>query len=209
MENPKSPKRVIIVHGWNGDINKGWFPWIKKELETQGFKVIMERMPNPGRPQIDEWIGMLKSLSGNIDERTYFIGHSIGCQTIMRMLEKIESEKIGGAVFLAGWFDLTEHTYKENPKMEKEMRKIAEPWISTRFDLYKVKSKFIPGTVTAIFSEDDPYVDLKNAEAFKQWLDARIIIENGKGHFEEAKISQMPLLIEEILRISKESDETK
>ena len=196
-------KRVIVVHGWSGDINKGWFPWLKKTLEKQGFSVIMERMPDADQPKIDIWTEHLKNISGNIDEQTYFIGHSIGCQTIIRMLEKHQSEKVGGAVFLAGWFNLKEDTYKEDPKYEMKTRNIAAPWINTRIDFTKVQSKFSPGTVTAIFSDDDPYVDLNNAEAFKQKLDARILIENGKGHFSEEEVDSIPILVEEILRISK------
>jgi uncharacterized protein len=198
----KNSKKVIVVHGWSGDVSKGWFPWLKKTLEGQGFDVTMEKMPNPEKPEIDVWIERLKRISGKINEQTYFIGHSIGCQTIIRMLEKHESEKVGGAVFLAGWFDLKENTYTENPKSEKESRKIAAPWITKDIDFTKVQSKFPPGTVTAIFSDDDPYVDLNNAETFKKWLDARVIIENGKGHYSEEETEIIPILLEELLRIS-------
>jgi len=200
---PVINKKVVIVHGWDGDINKGWFPWLKKTLEDQGFKVVMEQMPDSDKPQIELWTETLKTICGNVDEETYFIGHSIGCQTIIRMLEKHESQKAGGAVFLAGWFNLNDYTYKENPKLEKVTRKIAYPWVNTVIDFTKVQPKFSPGTVTAIFSDNDPYVDLINAEAFKQKFDARIIVENNKGHYEEGKIETVPSIVEEILRMSK------
>ena len=32
-------KRVFIAHGWDGYPEEGWFPWLKKELETKGFEV--------------------------------------------------------------------------------------------------------------------------------------------------------------------------
>jgi len=32
-------KRVFVIHGWGGNPYKEWFPWIKKELEKNGFKV--------------------------------------------------------------------------------------------------------------------------------------------------------------------------
>jgi uncharacterized protein len=199
----KNLKKIIVVHGWSGDINKGWFPWLKKTLESQGFKVIMEKMLNADKPKMDVWIEQLKNISGKIDEQTYFVGHSIGCQTIIRMLEKHQSEKVGGAIFLAGWFNLNERTYKEDLKSEIETRKIAAPWVNTTIDFTKVQPKFSPGTITAIFSDNDPYVDLNNAEAFKQKLDARIVIENSKGHFSEEEIDNIPILLEEILRITK------
>jgi len=197
-------KKIVIVHGWDGDITRGWFPWLKKILEDQGFEVIMEQMPNdPTQPEIKAWTETLKNLVGNIDEETYFVGHSIGCQTIIRMLEKHESQKAGGAIFLAGWFNLKDYTYKENPKLEKVTRKIAEPWILTKIDFTQVQPKFLPGKITAIFSDNDPYVDLSNAETFKKNLGARILIENNKGHYSEAEIDMVPILAQEILRITK------
>jgi uncharacterized protein len=205
--NATDRKKVIVVHGWDGDVNKGWFPWLRANLESQGFEVVMEQMPNTANPNIEEWIPTLKKLSGSVDNNTYFIGHSIGCQTIIRMLENLESEKAGGAIFLAGWFNLKEDTYKENPKKEKQTRKIARPWIDTSIDFSKVQSKFSPGKVTAIFSDDDPYVDISNAEMFKQKLGARILIENGKGHYSELEIDMLPIIVEELMRIAEKERE--
>ena len=28
-----------MVHGWDGNPNNHWFPWLKKELEKRGFEV--------------------------------------------------------------------------------------------------------------------------------------------------------------------------
>jgi uncharacterized protein len=195
-------KKVVVVHGWEGDINKGWFPWLKKTLESQGFKVLMEQMPDSDKPQVEVWMETLKNICGNVDEQTYFVGHSIGCQAILRMLEKHESQKAGGAVFLAGWLNLKEYTYTEEPELEKMKRKIIEPWIMTEIDFSRIQPKFLPGKVTAIFSDNDPYVDISNAEVFKQKLGARILIETNKGHYEEGQIEAIPLLVEELLRIS-------
>ena len=29
-------KKVFIIHGWEGYPEEGWFPWLKKELESRG-----------------------------------------------------------------------------------------------------------------------------------------------------------------------------
>jgi predicted alpha/beta hydrolase family esterase len=164
----------------------------------------MEQMPDSNAPKIEVWTEVLKDISGDVDEKTYFVGHSIGCQTIIRMLEKHESKKVGGAIFLAGWFHLKDFTYKEEPKLEKLKRQIAEPWINNTIDFSKVQSRFDPGTITAIFSDNDPYVDIINAEIFKQKLGARILVESGKGHYSEEEIDVLPIIVQEMLRISKE-----
>ncbi len=101
-------KRVFIIHGWDGYPEEGWFPWLKKELEKNGFEVFVPAMPNPSEPKIEEWIPFLENIIDEPDEDTYLVGHSIGCQTIFRYLEQLENKKIGGAVCVAGWFILSE-----------------------------------------------------------------------------------------------------
>lgn len=133
----------------------------------------------------------------NPNKYIYLIGHSIGCQAILRYLELLEKKsKIGGAVFVAGWFNLT----KEATPTQEEY-KIAEPWIKTKINFKKVlkhTKKFI-----AIFSDNDPYVNLGNAKKFKNVLKAKIIIVKNKGHFtEDDNVEEMPVVIKELVRIS-------
>lgn len=76
-------KRVFIIHGWDGNPDEGIFPWLKKELETKGFQVCNPAMPEPLKPQIDEWVKFLAEQVGTPDKDTIFFGHSIGAQTIL------------------------------------------------------------------------------------------------------------------------------
>ena len=80
-------KRVFIIHGWDGYPDEGWFPWLRKELELVGFEIVILSMPNPVAPEIGSWVKCLKDGVGEINENTFFVGHSIGCQTIIRYLE--------------------------------------------------------------------------------------------------------------------------
>ena len=70
--------------------------------------------------------------------------------------------------------------------------------------LYILLPKVRPGTIVAIFSDNDYFVDIKNADVFKQRLGARIIIEQGKGHYAESdNILEIPSIIEELSRTSR------
>ena len=91
-------KTVYMVHGWSGSPESCWFPWLKKELENRGFRVEAPTMPNPDNPEINSWTSHLASIVGEADENTYFIGHSIGCQAIMRYAQSLNAP-VGGAVF--------------------------------------------------------------------------------------------------------------
>jgi len=140
-------------------------------------------MTDSENPVIEPWVNCLRSAVGRADENTYFVGHSIGCQTIMRYLETI-NEKVGGAVYVAGWFNLRGLETDE----EKEM---AHPWVTVPINFEKIKKNCQRST--AILSKDDPYVELEsNKKIFERDLGAEIIVEKGKGHF---SVDKTPVIL--------------
>ena len=189
-------KRIILVHGWSGSPEADLFLWFKDELEKKGFKVECPSMPNADKPEIKAWVSELSKVVGKPDDNTFFIGHSIGCQTIMRYLETLKGTKVGGAVFVAGWFNL------ENLETDEE-RLIAKPWIETQIDTEKIKkacNKFI-----AIFSDNDPFVPLTDSKLFKNKLGAKIVIEKNKGHFtSEDGVTTLPIALNAVLELAVE-----
>ncbi len=186
-------KRVFLVHRWDGTSKDDWFPWIKKELEKKGIRVRAFDMPNTGHPKVEEWVKHMEQNINpdDVDENTYFIGHSIGCQTILRYLEKLHKhKKVGGCVFVAGWFNLI--------NLGSEELQIAHPWMTSLIHYERILdhcSNFL-----AIFSDNDPYVHLDEAEKFKERLGAKILITNGREHFNE---SEEPLVLRETLKFMK------
>jgi len=185
-------KRVIIVHGWGGHSNEAWLPWLKKELEAKGFTVSIPQMPDTDHPVIDKWVGKLNEVVGTVDENTYLVGHSVGCQTILRYLQGVDGV-VGGAVFVAGWLHLKEDSYEND-----EEREIAKPWIETPIDWKNVKAhckKFV-----SLFSDDDYFVPLSDAQIFRENLGGIVIIEKGKGHFSsEEKMWELPVVLDAVL----------
>ena len=180
-------KRIFIIHGWDGSPTNCWFPWLKNELEKKNFIVEVLSMPHPEKPTIIDWVDYLSSAVGEPDTNTYFIGHSIGCQTILRYIEKV-GKPVGGIICVAGFFRLLNLATDE----EKE---IAKPWIETPIDFEKIKKQ--TNKITAIFSDNDPDVDLSNKELFEKNLNAKIFIEHNKGHFsDDASIKELPSVLE-------------
>lgn len=185
-------KRIFIIHGWGGYPENCWFPWLKKELEKLDFEVHVPAMPNSKEPKIDVWIPFLKKQVGNVDEETYFVGHSIGCQTIMRYLQTI-NKKIGGAIFVAGFFNL-------NNLEKEEEKEIAKPWLENSINLEKVKK--VINKAVAIFSDNDLDIPLEDSKIFEKELGAKIIVEHNKGHFSgDTGITKLPVVLDSIKKM--------
>ena len=194
-------KRVFIIHGWGGHPDEGWFPWAKSQLKKKDFEVHVPAMPDAygkEQPQIQPRINVIKEAVGFPDENTYFIGHSIGCQSIDRYLETLPLEtKIGGVVYVAGWL-----TLKGLEDYEEGDREAAKPWLETPIDFKKVRG-ISPKSVT-IFTKDDPFVDPGNAEFYKEKLGSKIILLETGGHLnDESNTKELPEVIEAIKELSK------
>ena len=189
-------KRVFIIHGWDGHPEEGWFPWLKTELKKRGFVVTVPAMPNPAEPKIETWVPFLSQIVGNPDSQTYFVGHSIGCQTIIRYLQTLpDGAKIGGAVFVAGWYNL------RNLETDEEKR-IAGPWVNKPRDDKKIHE--VVNKAVAIFSDNDPFVVPENQKSWKERVGAKIIIEHGKGHFSGSDgVTELPSALNSILELAK------
>ena len=193
-----SMARIIAIHGWQGSPHRDWFPWLKKNLESKGHNVIVPEMPATQHPVIQPWVSTLTKITGKLDENTFLVGHSIGCQTILRFLAKMKTnEKVGGVILVAPWTKLKPTSY-ETPADKA----IIQPWLEVPipWEHAKVRAqKFV-----CFFSDDDPFVYVENSKVFKEKLGAEIIIEKNKGHYSEGEgIKEIPSVLKKIESIMK------
>lgn len=178
-------KRIIIVHRWGGSPDDDWYPWLKRELEAKGYEVNALKMPDTEQPQIDSWVSYLKDNS-IIEEDTILVGHSIGCQTILRVLES-KGNKVKAVILVAPWLEITGLETEE----EKE---IAQEWTERKINFSKVKER--TNKIICIFSDNDPYVPISNMQLFKDNLNALCLIEKNQLHFNGEKY---PIILKEVL----------
>lgn len=182
------PKRVFIIHGWGGYQTEGWFPWLKRELESRGFEVFIPHLPDADKPRIQKWIPAIAEAVGVPDKDTYFVGHSMGCQAIARYIETLD-RKVGGAVFVAGFF-------KRLTGLEDDLdvQETDRHWLEAPLDFEKVRENL--GKSVAIFSDDDPWVPLDNQDTFRDKISSKIIIEHAKRHFSGGDgIKELPAVL--------------
>lgn len=141
-------------------------------------------LPNPFFPKIEEWVPFLSGVVKEADEHTYFVGHSTGCQTILRYLESLPANvKIGGAILVAPFLELYD--------LEKEFMK---PWLETAIDFEKIKLH--ADNIVTIFSENDFMVPIKNKELFEKSLSAKAVVVKNYNHFITMK--ELPLVLKEV-----------
>jgi hypothetical protein len=179
-------KKVYLIHGWGKSSSTlPWFKPLAEKLLEKGFEVEAFDMPNTDEPKIEEWVNYLKSNISDVSENTYFVGHSIGCQTIMRFLEKLHRhKKIAGCAFVAPWIDLI--------GLGPDELEIAHPWLNSKIDFNRIKDH--TNNFLAIFSDNDSFVHLDESDKFKKNLWAKIIIKKKQDHFED--VEEIPEVLE-------------
>ncbi|MBU1126198.1 MAG: alpha/beta hydrolase [Patescibacteria group bacterium] len=180
-------KRAFIIHGWGGYPEEGWFPWLKSELQKLGFEVIAPLMPKTDEPEIESWVGKANEVVNEIDENTYFIGHSIGCQAILRFLEQKEGQ-VGGIILVAPWLEVS--------GIEEDIE-IARPWLETPIDGEKIAD--MTENKLAIFSDNDPFVPMSNTSILKERFGFETLVIPNSGHFSgDDGITELPAVLETI-----------
>jgi len=193
-------KKIVIIHGWGGSPKENWYRWLNAQLNKSGFEPKLPAMPDSLHPKINKWTAFLDKTVGEVDENTYLVGHSIGCQTILRYLEKLEpNKKIGGVLFVAGWMHLTDETWDQDYTPE-----IADQWLTTPIDFEKVKNH--GNNFIAIQSDDDPYVPITDAKIFAEKLGAKIIKISNAGHIScEDSFETLPIALNSIKQMISEN----
>jgi len=183
-------KRAIIIHCWGGNPNYAWYPWLKTELEKQGYSVAIPAMPNTDNPRLSEWLPTLQNLVGQPDDELVLIGHSLGTGTIMRYLETLSArQQIRKAILVAGFTD---------PLGFKEL----ENFFEVPLDFANIKLKAKDGFVV-IQSDNDPFISKQYGERLRAELGAKLIIKHAAGHMSgpvdsEDSCTELPEVIENL-----------
>ena len=123
----------------------------------------------------------------------------MGCRTILRYLETLPPDaKVGGAVLVAGWIALAPAAMQM-----PEEQKIVQQWLSTPHDWAAMRAH--TANFTAIFSDNDDWVPKENLGAYRDQLNATIVIEHDKGHFSGSDgVRELPVVLDAVLSMAKD-----
>ncbi len=173
-------RRLVVVPRWSGTPGSDWYPWIVDEIANMRPRpfdpAVVAAMPEPDRPTIQAWVARVREVLGDDPDelaRTVVVGHSVGCQAVLRALAGLTAGRhVDRVVCVAGWFTV------DAPWSE------LIPWIETPFDTARCRAAAGRG-VTVLLSDDDPHTaDWRaNGEAWRGRLGASVVDVSGAQHF--------------------------
>jgi predicted alpha/beta hydrolase family esterase len=165
-----SHTRVFIVHGYTASPQSHWFPWLKQQLETRDIHVEVLAMPDPHQPTPAIWDAAMDNLVRDHDERTFLLGHSLGCIAILRQLSRLPvSHRVGGILLVSG-FDQPLHTLPE-----------LDPFMQPGYDPAHIMTLTPQRVVVA--SRDDAIVPYRYCQHLSEQLAAPLYSLEHGGHF--------------------------
>ena len=169
-------RALTIVPRWAGRPNTDFYVWLEAELRQspQGLSPVRTLdMPQPGQPTIPSWVGALSStLRPAPAPSTVLMGHSVGCQAVLRYLATLPpGHTIDGALLVAGWWDV-------DAPWES-----LRPWVETPLDLERVRRaarRFV-----VLLSDNDPFTSdhERNGRLWQERLGAQVVLVPGARHF--------------------------
>ncbi len=185
-------KRLFIVHRWSGSSSEPLIAWLGEQGRALGYETTVLDMPGTDVPTIDKWVGHLDSVVQYVDENTFFIGHSIGCQAILRYVETQEGCRVGGIILIA---PLGNVLTGMNDPLDQD---IARPWLERPINFRVIRD--MGPKVSIFFSDNDEFIPLKETtEFYTNGLQPKFIVQSGKGHFKEKDgVTELPEAIEEL-----------
>lgn len=167
------PKNAIILHGTNFDPNRlevehlgNWFPWLKEQLESDGYKVWLPELPKAWAPNIQTYWNFLKDFDFN--EQTIIIGHSSGAAAILGVLQRLPAGiKINKAILVAGFY--------------RDQGWNCDKLFDLEIDFEKIKNA--AKKIELIWSPNDPYIAKEQTDYLAENLGVEPVIIPNSGHF--------------------------
>lgn len=184
--------KFIILHGTLGSPEINWFPWLKKELEKLGHKVVVPQLPTPKGQTPDNWVKEIAKAVESIggpDKNTLIIAHSMSPLATCHYLASID-KKINACFFVAG--------FAKKLNIGEPYPTLNNPFVDKPIDWNTVKTNC--SKIICFAGNNDQYVPLKVAKEFSELCGAKeFIVVPAGGHFtEKTGYKEFPLLLETI-----------
>lgn len=168
--------RALLVPRWGGGPDDDWYGWLADELDpdpsVEALDVV-ELAPRANAPEPEACVaGLAEATGAAIADRLVLIGHSVGCQALLRFLAAAAPEGPElDLVCIAGWWGV------DQPWEE------IEPWLRDDYDVERARAAV--GSTTVLLSDNDPFTANHRATAnlWRERMGAEIALCPRAGHF--------------------------
>lgn len=184
-------KKVFLIHGYKGEPNGGWRPWIMMELGKREFWACAPQLPMAEGPKINEWLKELVRQVGMPNDDIFIIGHSLGATTTLRYLESLPiGGGIGGVILVSGPIR----------KLPQEKYRPIDNFFETEFDFDYIKK--VCKNFYVIHGDNDESVPIAHAKELSEKLSCELFVVKNGSHLSGGDgWHQLPQALEVILKM--------
>ncbi len=158
-----------MIHGFKGEPNGGWRPWLMGMLAKKDIWACSLAMPTPYEPNYKEWIKEIEHVAGEPNEEIILVGHSLGVPAILNYLQSLNNEsRICGAILVSG----PVHS------LPGDMFRPVDNFFEKPWDFNHIK--MVCKNFIVIHGDDDNLIPFNHAEELSNKLSCNLaIIKNG------------------------------
>ena len=166
-------KYIFINHGYMGNTEENWFPWLKKEVE-KNIKCIIPNYPiDRDKHFYDYWKKELNRYLDYINEDTILIGHSSGCAFTIKYLIK-NNIKINKLILVCGFNNYYSDDINDFHNIVNKTFYVSDDEL--------VKIKDLCNEIICIYGDNDPYIPQNVFKDLANKLEAKELIIHNGGH---------------------------
>lgn len=172
---------IYVVHGYTASSQANWYPDLKNNLASKGIVVHVFDMPNSHNPTEKEWLDFLEAKITNFDEKSIFIGHSLGCVAILRFLEDKNMNNIESLFLVSGFVE-------DSPI--SELSEFVKRKINYSKFIETIKNRVV------VSAEDDDIIPYQYSEILAKKLNAQfVLLKNGRHFIDRDGFTEFTYLI--------------
>jgi uncharacterized protein len=170
-------RTLTIVPRWAGHAASDFYPWLLRERPAGFASARALDMPSPQTPTPEAWVPALAEAMGpRPAPGTVLMGHSVGCQSVLRYLATLPAGScLEGVVLVAAWWNV------DTPWDS------LRPWLDPALDWAHLRTtarRFL-----VLLSDNDPFTSdfRENARVWTERLGAEVVLVPGARHFNGAQ----------------------
>jgi predicted alpha/beta hydrolase family esterase len=185
-------ERIVVVPRWGGTPDDDWYPHLVANVADGVDVEFVPLLPTPAEPRIaDGDAALAAALAGVPLESTLLVGHSVGCQLVLRHLAtRRRPGELAHVLLVAAWWTVDEPWPTIMPYIDEPIDAAAVRAVAPRVDV--------------LLSDNDPFTSDHETAAtrFREQLGSTVHLAPGDEHFNRAIEPRVDRLVRDLLGVA-------